>query len=134
MTVNIGSEMASKTTLFNFDIVPRVLDLGMAPGGFSASVLTRYPESTIDAITLPADHGGHKVMVQSSNINIIFADITMLQLSMVLTIFLATIRTSSFSAKTFPTLVLSMISYSAVVPSYVSTDGRRTETDKRGLV
>lgn len=78
MTIKIGDEMAQRTNVFNIHIPqPLVLDLCMAPGGFTASVLKRFPDANVHAITLPPDSGGHKVIAQSPNLNIVFADITM---------------------------------------------------------
>jgi 23S rRNA U2552 (ribose-2'-O)-methylase RlmE/FtsJ len=78
MTVKIGDEMARKTRAFSLhNRQPLVLDLCMAPGGFTKSVMTRFPEANVHAITLPPEKGGHQVIVQGPNLSIVFADITM---------------------------------------------------------
>lgn len=59
-----------------------VLDLCMAPGGFSASILERRPTAHISGLSLPLDNGGHKMFVlhgdRDSRINVKYLDITML--------------------------------------------------------
>ena len=42
---------------------PRVLDIGMAPGGFTETVLRKHHAATIQGITLPKDVGGLEVML-----------------------------------------------------------------------
>jgi 23S rRNA U2552 (ribose-2'-O)-methylase RlmE/FtsJ len=53
----------------------------MAPGGFLAYVLRRFPTGLADAITLPQAEGGHQVLLplgdQHFQISIVFADVTM---------------------------------------------------------
>lgn len=70
--------MAQVTNVFNLDTPqPLVLDLCMAPGGFTASVMKRFPRAVVEAITLPAESGGHPVMARSRNLKVVYADITM---------------------------------------------------------
>ncbi|KAL1595004.1 hypothetical protein SLS59_008555 [Nothophoma quercina] len=61
---------------------PRVLDIGMAPGGFVHTVLRRHRDATIRGITLPSELGGLQIMLpgwkDDLKIRIEFADITML--------------------------------------------------------
>mgnify|MGYP001057099556 CR=1 FL=1 len=58
------------------------LDICMAPGGYSATVLRYNRLATICGLTLPEDEGGHKVLLENWNknpkIDIQFTDITML--------------------------------------------------------
>ena len=61
---------------------PRVLDIGMAPGGFSQTVLRKHRNARIRGITLPSKMGGLQIMLprwtDDLRIRIEFADITML--------------------------------------------------------
>ena len=78
MTLKIGDEMARRTNVFRFDNQsPLVLDLCMAPGGFTQSVLKRFPDAHVHAITLPPDHGGYHVIAKHPNLSIVYADITL---------------------------------------------------------
>jgi 23S rRNA U2552 (ribose-2'-O)-methylase RlmE/FtsJ len=43
--------------------VPAVLDLALAPGGFSSYILSRNPDCEVDGFTLPEEDGGHEVLV-----------------------------------------------------------------------
>jgi len=54
----------------------KILDLCMAPGGYSASALKYNPSATAFGITLPPDQGGHKVFLEPSSV--LYLDITML--------------------------------------------------------
>ena len=60
----------------------RVLDIGMAPGGFTQTVLRKHRDARIRGITLPSDMGGLRIMLpgwrNNLKIRIEFADITML--------------------------------------------------------
>lgn len=55
-----------------------ILDICMAPGGYTASALKYNPSATACGISLPPDQGGHKVLLQSSSSTILFFDVTML--------------------------------------------------------
>ena len=58
---------------------PRVLDLCMAPGGFTASSLKHSPHAVVCAVTLPQDLGGLKIIHRRDmRVTMKFADITML--------------------------------------------------------
>ncbi|KAF1828722.1 hypothetical protein BDW02DRAFT_593085 [Decorospora gaudefroyi] len=79
--------MDRKTSVITFaatdrDLSPRVLDIGMAPCGFTETVLRKHYDATIRGITLPLDIGGLKVMLPGWNadlrILIEFLDVTML--------------------------------------------------------
>jgi 23S rRNA U2552 (ribose-2'-O)-methylase RlmE/FtsJ len=54
----------------------RILDLCMAPGGYSASALKYNPGAKAFGITLPPTQGGHKVLLKPSAV--LYLDITML--------------------------------------------------------
>lgn len=54
----------------------KILDLCMAPGGYSASALKYNPGATAFGITLPLAQGGHKVLLKPSSP--LYLDITML--------------------------------------------------------
>ena len=57
----------------------RVLDLCMAPGGYTASVLKYSPHAVVCAFTLDRRMGGHeKLLRKDTRVDITFGDITML--------------------------------------------------------
>ena len=57
----------------------RVLDLCMAPGGYTASVLKHNPYAVVCAFTLHPEMGGHeKLLRKDTPVDIKFGDITML--------------------------------------------------------
>ena len=56
----------------------RILDLCMAPGGYTASALKYNPGAEACGITLPPEKGGHDVLLPSFQSDISFLDITML--------------------------------------------------------
>lgn len=57
----------------------RVLDLCMAPGGYTASTLEHSPHAIVCALTLPSKLGGHPVIHRKDKrVSIIFKDITTL--------------------------------------------------------
>jgi 23S rRNA U2552 (ribose-2'-O)-methylase RlmE/FtsJ len=87
MTCQIGEEMDKKTSVITFvaaarGLSPRVLDIGMAPGGSTETVLRKHCDATIRGITLPLDIGGLEVMLPRWNADprvlIEFLDVTML--------------------------------------------------------
>jgi 23S rRNA U2552 (ribose-2'-O)-methylase RlmE/FtsJ len=87
MTCEIGREMDTETSVITLATyvggqTPRILDMGMAPGGFTATVLEKHPAATIRGITLPRAVGGLEVMLphwrSDSRVRIEFADVTML--------------------------------------------------------
>lgn len=63
---------------------PKILDLCMAPGGFSEEVRQSVsPLAVFDGITLPLSLGGHKLLLEkSSRLKVEFLDITMLAAEM----------------------------------------------------
>lgn len=84
MTVDKGKWLASETRIFDLrSACPRILDLCMAPGGFTTTAKTRLPGSLIDAITLPSQLGGYEVMVENICQHITYADITMYSKEMI---------------------------------------------------
>jgi 23S rRNA U2552 (ribose-2'-O)-methylase RlmE/FtsJ len=87
MTCRIGQEMDRNTSVITLAAVdagqsPRVLDIGMAPGGFAQTVLRRHHDARIWGITLPPEMGGLQVMLpgweNNSKVRVEFADITKL--------------------------------------------------------
>jgi 23S rRNA U2552 (ribose-2'-O)-methylase RlmE/FtsJ len=87
MTCQIGQEMDEKTSVITLAAAdgsqsPRVLDIGMAPGGFAQTVLRKHPNARIWGITLPSEMGGLRVMLprwrDDLNVRIEFADVTRL--------------------------------------------------------
>ena len=56
----------------------KILDLCMAPGGYTASALKYNPGATAFGITLSPAQGGHKMLLKSNNSTVLFRDITML--------------------------------------------------------
>ncbi|MCJ1249224.1 hypothetical protein MMC30_006447 [Trapelia coarctata] len=56
----------------------KILDLCMAPGGFTASALKYNHGATAFGITLPCAQGGHEVLLRCSKSSVLFLDITML--------------------------------------------------------
>ena len=83
MTKRVGKGMALETSIFRLDSVcPRMLDLCMAPGGFTTTAAKETPRLFIDAVTLPTEIGGYEVMAKDICQNIIYADITMYLMEM----------------------------------------------------
>lgn len=76
--------MNNDTGALSFDdaATPQVLDLCMAPGGYSATVLRLNPNANIDAVSLPPADGGYEVLLPFGSVDprvcVTFADITML--------------------------------------------------------
>lgn len=54
-----------------------ILDLCMAPGGYTASALKYNPAAKAVGITLPPDQGGHQVFLNSPRSTVYYRDITM---------------------------------------------------------
>jgi hypothetical protein len=65
---------------------PAILDLCMAPGGFSSAALDRNPSARLRGISLPPSQGGHEMRLNrpwfatnpSAQIYVSFRDITLL--------------------------------------------------------
>ncbi|KAH0532861.1 hypothetical protein TsFJ059_001497 [Trichoderma semiorbis] len=88
MTIAIGKQLNSSTGAF--DILqssdePSALDMGMAPGGFSATIMESYPKTTLRAITLPLNKGGHSVQFKHKRMKLDLCDINTLAGDMDLT-------------------------------------------------
>lgn len=86
----IGEELHSKTSAFRPKSATRgalqVLDICMAPGGFSYAVLKVRPDAKISAITLPKSLNGHDILLynwrKDRRVEVDFADVTMLSAEM----------------------------------------------------
>jgi 23S rRNA U2552 (ribose-2'-O)-methylase RlmE/FtsJ len=87
MTCEIGQEMDENTSVITLAAADgsqslRVLDIGMAPGGFAQTVLRKHRDARIWGITLPSKMGGLRIMLpgwrDDLKVRIEFADITML--------------------------------------------------------
>ncbi|KAA8910596.1 hypothetical protein FN846DRAFT_1004817 [Sphaerosporella brunnea] len=86
MMKNIGHDMQEKTGAFTPASVgegetTKVLDLCMAPGGFTSVALETNHDAAVDAISLPVRDGGPKILlpfgVKDSRVRVCFADLTM---------------------------------------------------------
>ena len=82
MMQEIGDEMEQSTHAFTqscgFAEGIAILDLCMAPGGYTASALKYNPGAAAFGITLPPSKGGHGILLPSSQSSILLLDITML--------------------------------------------------------
>ncbi|KAH8905006.1 hypothetical protein BR93DRAFT_914895 [Coniochaeta sp. PMI_546] len=85
MTQKVGEELNRATRALDIkpnltNGTPMILDLCMAPGGFSAAALAANPNAKLRAITLPAEHGGHPVIIPNDGTKVIVQhrDITLL--------------------------------------------------------
>ena len=78
----IGDELQASTNAVTVktegDEAIKILDLCMAPGGYTASALKYNPTATASGITLPHSKGGHTVLLKSNRSRVKFLDITML--------------------------------------------------------
>ena len=78
---SIGREMDAATGAFSCPH-PNALDLCMAPGGFTVSILDRHPDANIKGISLPRSLGGHSLQVSHGRmdprVEVQFMDLTML--------------------------------------------------------
>lgn len=78
MTKQIGKGLTLETSIFRLESArPKILDLYMAPGGFTATAKAGLPGSLIHAVTLPPEVGGYEVMAKKACQNIIYGGITM---------------------------------------------------------
>ncbi|KAK3341887.1 hypothetical protein B0T25DRAFT_574210 [Lasiosphaeria hispida] len=83
---HIGAEMDQATSALTITpssaARPAILDLCMAPGGFSYAALLHNPTALLYGITLPPSQGGHDLLIpnwaSNPNIDVSFRDITML--------------------------------------------------------
>ena len=60
----IGTEMQDTTGVMSIPDPGQILDLCMAPGGYSASALKFNPRASVSGATLPEKLGGHKLFVR----------------------------------------------------------------------
>lgn len=90
MTCGIGKELNTVTGVLSFSPQTSsnlaVMDLCMAPGGFTTAALTHNPSAHVRAISLPVENGGHEIRFpnwQNDNrIMVKLLDITMLAAEM----------------------------------------------------
>ena len=79
--LEIGNEMQAQTGAVGLNNRSEdglaILDLCMAPGGYSASALKCNPTAKAIGITLPPDQGGHGVFLNSPLCTVLYHDITM---------------------------------------------------------
>ncbi|OBT93322.1 hypothetical protein VE01_08413 [Pseudogymnoascus verrucosus] len=82
MMQEIGDEMQSCTRCLSQQSNPEgnmnILDICMAPGGYTASALKYNPKATAFGISLPLQQSGHKVLLPRSSSTMLFLDVTML--------------------------------------------------------
>jgi 23S rRNA U2552 (ribose-2'-O)-methylase RlmE/FtsJ len=92
MMLKIADQIHGRTQVLTLPrhqgCTPGVLDLCMAPGGFTKAVLrhNRYPNVRARGISLPAENGGHALLINGwetdDRIQVRFLDITMLAVEM----------------------------------------------------
>ncbi|KAG3188617.1 hypothetical protein PC129_g25188, partial [Phytophthora cactorum] len=81
MVQTIGKDLHRFAKAFNIQREtdqPAILDMCMAPGGFVAYCLTKYPNARVKALSLPVEQGGHEVFLEHANVQVEFLDVTML--------------------------------------------------------
>lgn len=83
MMQEIGDELQAATGVLTLHKKsPEVLDLCMAPGGYSASALKYSPHAHVSGVTLPKKEGGHPLLIRrgyaDKRVQAIELDITML--------------------------------------------------------
>lgn len=79
----IGDEIQATTHALSLsEPDAQVLDICMAPGGYSASALRYSPHARVSGLTLPVAQGGHGLLIpygpMDARVSVRFADITML--------------------------------------------------------
>ena len=79
----IGDEIQATTNALSLsEPNAQVLDICMAPGGYSASALKYSPHARVSGLTLPVAQGGHRLVIpygrMDARVSVRFADITML--------------------------------------------------------
>ncbi|CZR68301.1 uncharacterized protein PAC_18200 [Phialocephala subalpina] len=81
MMQEIGDEMQEATNALSLSNGSRnelqILDLCMAPGGYTASALKYNPTAKAFGITLHPEQGGHQVLFNSPRSTVLYHDITM---------------------------------------------------------
>jgi 23S rRNA U2552 (ribose-2'-O)-methylase RlmE/FtsJ len=82
MMQQIGDELQESTHALsltsNYAEEVKILDICMAPGGYTSSALKYNCRATVFGITLPPAQGGHEILLRHSKSDIIFLDVTML--------------------------------------------------------
>lgn len=82
MMQNIGHELQRSTNILTPSIqgieALHVLDICMAPGGFTKAVLDINPNAKAHGISLPEDLGGHKLRLPADLALVVYLDVTML--------------------------------------------------------
>jgi len=83
MMQRIGDEMQASTGALSLPgPSPEILDLCMAPGGYSASALKCNPSALVAGLTLHPSLGGHQILIpygrRDLRVDVLFTDITML--------------------------------------------------------
>ena len=75
----IGAELQKFTQALSIESHdPCIMDLCMAPGGYTASALEVNPSATVFGVTFPAAAGGHPLQLKRNpNVHVRFTDITM---------------------------------------------------------
>ena len=79
----IGDEIQATTHALSLsEPDAQVLDICMAPGGYSASALKYSPHARVSGLTLPVAQGGHRLLIpygpRDARVSVRFVDITML--------------------------------------------------------
>lgn len=86
MMQQIAHEMDSATgflSQLNCKRIPqKVLDLCMAPGGFSTAIQKSCPTTELYGVSLPQSKGGHRLLIKLPKHRVWFTDITMLSSEM----------------------------------------------------
>ena len=79
MMQRIGDEMQAATGALHVSSKkPCIMDLCMAPGGYTASAIKLNPNATVFGVTLPKALGGHLVLLKPRHrTKVTFTDITM---------------------------------------------------------
>lgn len=86
----IGDELQRVTSALSVQLTqgsePAILDLCMAPGGFSMAALKHNPNAILHGISLPQPQGGHQLLIpdweNNPKIAVDFRDITMFAVEM----------------------------------------------------
>ncbi|KAG0649712.1 hypothetical protein D0Z07_3592 [Hyphodiscus hymeniophilus] len=83
MMIKIAHDLDSTTEALHPPVLAgrniKVMDICMAPGGYSAAVLQMHPGAEIFGLTLPKNEGGHSMVLPINKLRgIKYADVTML--------------------------------------------------------
>lgn len=81
MVQEIGDEMQAATNAFRENNRSEhkfiILDLCMAPGGYTTTALKYNPAAVAMGMSLPVDQGGHEGLLKSARSSVLYHDITM---------------------------------------------------------